>query len=61
MTSLRHPDSPCPATLVSMPHLFGFDYLEVVSGVLSGAPRRGQSVPCPAFGGAMLTLLRLPF
>jgi hypothetical protein len=25
-----------------------------------GIPRRGQSVPRPAFGGAMLTLLRLP-
>ena len=25
------------------------------------APRRGQSVPRPAFGSAMLTLLRLPF
>ena len=27
----------------------------------TGTPRRRQSVPRPAFSGAMLTLLRLPF
>jgi hypothetical protein len=27
----------------------------------NGTPRRGQSIPRPASGGAMLTLLRLPY
>ena len=34
----------------------------IPSRKLNGTPRRGQSVPRPAEdGGAMLTLLRLPF
>jgi hypothetical protein len=32
-----------------------------IVAAIDGTPRRALSVPRPAFGGAMLTLLRLPF
>lgn len=38
-----------------------FGVCAIIQQASGGVPRRTQSVPRPAVGGAMLTLLRLPF